>query len=725
MFTKGVPTIPRDLLLRKVMMIVESNRDKEPIDKPTRRLLKSLFNGGIPSNLFAKYPNLLSSLNEDGIVKFFEEGDFGKTVLNLDFLDSEDIDYKQILRQPLDSLKHHLFNTSNEATLRSLFWDPILNQLFLYGQEERDKRYRLSSEWKTRKLLPHLEDRKIDYETSIRPGTKSHSILLVETGTEPFDGATVHKDFSKLIGTMSLCCITMARDLLRMKKTPENARVYGIWIGELKIQFCVAHPVLTKLEDGTYEVHSEITYEDDWFFDLLSEVIRESSTPPVTESSIQMESIKKGRISQQGYIFSNFSFDEKESKYVSGHFDSEEQPRIPVKIESQPIKIIKKDETEISLHRRNVNFVAIRRLHAFIEIIKKRIDLIMDEEENPDEIRKLSPESYFGYIDAARPSTLQDTPLPSQVSKAAADKTRQFYGEMAKKVQKPKFKMTKNSMKELEILRKLSLFPDFFAKIYSVEINEENGSVDYEFEKMLPIVNSISKKLSCNVYSPNPWDSMFLCLKFAVQCLMALHVLHENLGIVHSDISSSNIMFSFQDDCWKIIDFNQSLEIEDSLKTTRFAGTNGFIAPESKETGIFSPKSDIYSLGKLIIDYLNCILIQQILLDETEQVGSDLRILFNGFNRVSLSMISTDPNLRPSSIQALDKMFDLFQYFVLDDENPVYIAIKSTLALYRATAQKDLKEKAEILNLTKKLKISEEKEQEQSALLLSVQKNIK
>jgi hypothetical protein len=162
LFTRGVPNIPKDLLLRKIKMIIESKTEKEPIDMPSRRLLKALFNGGIPSKLFAKYPNLLNHSNENSVTEFYKEDDFSKTVLNLGFLDTESIDYEQILKHPLDSLKHHLFSTSNEATLRSLFWEPILNILFLYGQEERAKKYRLSSEWRTRKLLPHLEDRKID-----------------------------------------------------------------------------------------------------------------------------------------------------------------------------------------------------------------------------------------------------------------------------------------------------------------------------------------------------------------------------------------------------------------------------------------------------------------------------------------------------------------------------------------------------------------------------------
>jgi len=98
--------------------------------------------------------------------------------------------------------------------------------------------------------------------------------------------------------------------------------------------------------------------------------------------------------------------------------------------------------------------------------------------------------------------------------------------------------------------------------------------------------------------------------------------------------------------------------------------------------------------------------------------------MFNAFNRISLSMIATDPEMRPSTIEALDKMFDIFQCFAYDYENPGYIAIKNILS---GKIQNDLKEKTDQLSLTKKLKMneSEEKEQKNLALSITIEKNIK
>lgn len=686
-------------------MIFESKKENDPIDMPSRRLIKALFNGGIPSKLFGKFAELLVSKTEDGATKFLKEDDFGKTALNLGLLDSEEIDYENLLEQPLDSLKHHLLSSSNEATLRALFWDPILNLLFLHGQEGKEKNFRLSSEWRTQKLFPYLEDRKVDFEASIKPGTKRYPIFIVEAGTEPFDQDNLHKDYSKLIETMSLTCISMARDLLDLKKKPENARVYGMWIGELKCQLVVAHPVLTQVKDGTYEIHSEITYEDEWYFDLLSEsAYQVTSTGPA-------ESLTPGRIYNQTYEFIEFQLRPEISEYISEHLAPKNQDPV------SPQPKIANVEEEIPLYRGNFNFIAIKRLHAFIEIIKSRIDLIMNEVENLEETRQLPPESHFGFIEAARRSTTKQTPPHiDQIKRAQAAKRGAI-----RKASQPKFIKTKSSFKELEIIRKLTLFPGIFTKLYSVEV-DENNNINYIFEKMLPIVNNYNSKLSKYLCSVNPMESLYFCIRFGVNCLMSLHLLHDQLGIVHSDISSGNIMFSFQDGCWKIIDFDQSLEIMESLETPRAAGTRGFIAPESQETGIFSTKSDIYSLGKVIMDYLMPLLTHQILLDETDQVGPQERLLLNRFNRIAFSMITVDPESRPSAIEALGKMFELFKYFEYDTQASYFVAIESTLALHKTETEKEPKR---IEQTVKKLKLSEEKEQKISHVSLSVQKNVK
>jgi serine/threonine protein kinase len=134
-----------------------------------------------------------------------------------------------------------------------------------------------------------------------------------------------------------------------------------------------------------------------------------------------------------------------------------------------------------------------------------------------------------------------------------------------------------------KIVRKLTLFHNYFAKIYSITVNQEDFQIKYVVEKMIPLVNKYNSKLSKYLCSARPWESLFLCFRFGINCLMSLHLLHEQVRIVHSDISARNIMFSFQDGCWKLIDFNQSLEIRESLETPRKLEHRGLSHPNPRK----------------------------------------------------------------------------------------------------------------------------------------------
>lgn len=63
---------------------------------------------------------------------------------------------------------------------------------------------------------------------------------------------------------------------------------------------------------------------------------------------------------------------------------------------------------------------------------------------------------------------------------------------------------------------------------------------------------------------------------------------------------------------WKLIDFDLSCSIEESLMTPRVAGTEDYVASESEESGIFTEKSDVYSLGKVFIGLIDSIILNQI-----------------------------------------------------------------------------------------------------------------
>lgn len=271
------------------------------------------------------------------------------------------------------------------------------------------------------------------------------------------------------------------------------------------------------------------------------------------------EIIKKGRISSVDFIFSNLEFSEDVSKIVS------EKLSIPQTAESSNVP---KEESERFCEF--ANYSALKKLHCFIEIIKNRINLIMDETPKAQEVKDLYKDFSFGFLDSARESSTKETPLSKQISHSHATK-RKFYDKVSKSNSKSKFNTRKKSLNELEILRKLSVFPQFFVKMYSAEV--DGNVISYEFEKLLPLVHYCNSRLSPIIQCPHPLDSMFACIKFSVDCLMGLHLLHDHMRLVHSDISINNIMYDIEGDCWKIIDFDQTMEIDESLSNSRKAGT--------------------------------------------------------------------------------------------------------------------------------------------------------
>ncbi|MDO7677143.1 MAG: serine/threonine-protein kinase [Planctomycetota bacterium] len=85
------------------------------------------------------------------------------------------------------------------------------------------------------------------------------------------------------------------------------------------------------------------------------------------------------------------------------------------------------------------------------------------------------------------------------------------------------------------------------------------------------------------------------------ECLAALAALHRD-GIVHGDIKSSNIMIKRTGNA-KIIDIGSALEL-DNIPTHRTC-TPAYAAPEVLEGRECSPRSDLASLGYVLVEMLS------------------------------------------------------------------------------------------------------------------------
>lgn len=234
---------------------------------------------------------------------------------------------------------------------------------------------------------------------------------------------------------------------------------------------------------------------------------------------------------------------------------------------------------KVKLYKGFIHISVLKKLKVFIECIKARIvKLNSADSENNEISRTFSDQKSDGLMSRSRPSSFQKTPCKNQIIPENTSIKTESRSPLSRN---SRFKLTKKSSSiELEMFHRLSMFPLFFPKVYSVNkiknLNSEGDlGICYELEEMISIFD---KDLQCE----NFIDTFVECVMFATHCLHGLYLLHKVLGVIHSDISPANIMFSNRHNVWKISDFNQSMGIDESNRTRRTGGTLNYVDPVAR-----------------------------------------------------------------------------------------------------------------------------------------------
>lgn len=565
-------------------------------------------------------------------------------------------DITVLLEFPIKNFFSHVNKKSNEHSLCGAFWNLLINLLFRIGPEVS---YRLEWEWDSKLLYPNHPSRKVDLVCHAEfIGAKgevvSIPVLIVESGKAYFTRDGQHKDTTKLFGLMSANCITLALELIAIKKAPELARVYGMLNGGVKTQLCVCYPVMTQVDGNVYQIHTHISFLKHWELNTFGNVEHNEMLgctgvccSPSTDATI-LESIATA----ERLVFLPFLPFSEFNEYQ--------------------VENVNNNDTEVSFDWQNldINQNSLKKVATFILTVKNRLKLIYDGSVDNRNRRYVEPNDkyYFSQSLSAIKDTegiFGETPLKMRATEYVAEEPASPT-RIGSEHMPTSFRITKTSLKELNIYKKCEMyFPAFFPRIS--EINRtKSGSITYTFEKLLPLFEN--GRCSPLILSDSSIKSLISSIKFTMDCLFDLHLLHSVIGVIHCDISPVNIMYSEFDMMWKLIDFDLSMDkSECKFQTSRIVGTKGYIAPESEASGIYSEASDIFSLGSVIFDMIYQDLYRRFIYEFGDD---DLPSELLKFESIVTDMF--DPTMKRISVEdALKKLLALLKE-VLPPENEIF-----------------------------------------------------
>lgn len=200
-------------------------------------------------------------------------------------------------------------------------------------------------------------------------------------------------------------------------------------------------------------------------------------------------------------------------------------------------------------------------------------------------------------------------------------------------------KKISNKLKRIKSIN-LELLP--FDKLNVEDLNNQSSEYEYDesiydkfiFIQMELCKYDLKKHIVNNVLS---YDDK---IKIVIEICDGLNYIHKN-NIIHRDLKLNNILVN-EDDNIKITDFGLATKLYDVNKDV--VGSRMYIAPEVLDNGNYSLKSDLYSLGIIILEIFmkfKTNMEKVMLINDIKNGKSDITNFIN-VNKVLCNLISND-----------------------------------------------------------------------------------